>query len=210
MSRRLRWAGENGLLVEVEEGESPRALADWLRADAQGAGLEEVVPGARTVLAVGPPEVLAVVAPAVIDAPPLGGAARTGRVVEVEVVYGGPDLERVCARSGLEPAAVVTAHTGAAHHVDFFGFSPGLALLAGVPETLRVPRLDNPRTIVPGGSVAIANGYSVVYPGGTPGGWNVIGHAVGPPLWDVRREPPHLVEAGDEVRFRAVPGRSPQ
>jgi hypothetical protein len=39
-------------------------------------------------------------------------------------------------------------------------------------------------------------------PGGTPGGWNLIGHTPLPPLCDIEREPPNLVSVGDRVMFQ--------
>ncbi len=72
-----------------------------------------------------------------------------------------------------------------------------------LPRPLRVPRLAEPRTAVPAGSVAIAGDQAAVYPGGTPGGWRLIGRT---PLviYDPLRKPRALFQPGDRVRFRPV------
>jgi 5-oxoprolinase (ATP-hydrolysing) subunit B len=202
VTRNVRWAGENGLLIEAADGENVQALAAWLRASEHD--LTEVVPGVRTVLAVGDRPVLRELAASVDLAPLSRTVETTGRTVVVDVVYDGADIGDVCARTGLTSDELVRRHSAAEYTVDYFGFSPGLAFFAGVPRELRVPRRASPRTLVPAGSVAIANEYSIVYPGGTPGGWNVLGRAVSAPLWNPASMPPNLVNIGDTIRFRAV------
>jgi len=67
-----------------------------------------------------------------------------------------------------------------------------------------LPRRDTPRTAVPAGSVAIATTLTAVYALESPGGWHLIGRTPAP-LWDLRREPPAMLAAGDRVRFAPVP-----
>jgi allophanate hydrolase subunit 1 len=69
---------------------------------------------------------------------------------------------------------------------------------------LQVPRLASPRTVVPAGSVAVADTWSAVYPRESPGGWRLLGTTAAP-LWDVERQPPALLAPGTRVRFREVP-----
>ena len=128
-----------------------------------------------------------------------------GRVVEIPVRYGGeygPDLEDVAAWHGVTVEEVVARHTGAAYGVYFLGFAPGFAYLGGLPEDLATPRLEKPRVSVPAGSVGIGGAQTGVYPLATPGGWRIIGRT-SVLLYDVNREPPALLQAGDEVRFVA-------
>ena len=127
------------------------------------------------------------------------------RTIEIPVTYSGEDLDEVCDRTGVSRSRFIEEHTGARHTVAFFGFTPGFPYIEGVPGALHVPRRTTPRTRVPAGAVAVANGFTVVYPGGTPGGWSLIGYTCLPPLWDIDREPPNLVSAGDRVVFREVP-----
>ena len=85
--------------------------------------------------------------------------------------------------------------------VGFFGFAPGFAYIDGCPDALALPRRTTTRTRVDAGYVAIAGNQTVVYPGGTPGGWHLIGRT-GERLWDPDRQPPNRLEVGDRVVFR--------
>jgi inhibitor of KinA len=132
--------------------------------------------------------------------------SEAGRVVSIPVFYGGefgPDLENVCAHTGLPAEEVIARHTGRDTYCFMLGFTPGFAYLGGMDETLATPRLENPRTVIPAGSVGIAGKQTGIYPIDSPGGWQLIGRT---PLavFDPLRTPPTLVEAGDWVRFEAV------
>ena len=63
-----------------------------------------------------------------------------------------------------------------------------------------LPRRDVPRTVVPAGSVAIANRQSTIYPTRLPGGWHILG-ATPLKLFDVTRPQPTLLLPGDQIRF---------
>lgn len=129
-----------------------------------------------------------------------------GRVVTIPVCYGGafgPDLENVCAHTGCSKEEVIARHTGRDTYCFTLGFTPGFAYLGGMDETLATPRLENPRTVIPAGSVGIAGKQTGIYPIDSPGGWQLIGRT---PLsiFDPLRTPPTLVEAGDWVRFETI------
>jgi KipI family sensor histidine kinase inhibitor len=130
-------------------------------------------------------------------------AAPAGeRLVEVE--YGGesgPDLESVARATGRSAEEVVRLHAGAIYTVAFVGFAPGFPYLVGLPGALRVPRLPAPRPRVAAGSVAIAGEFAGIYPGGTPGGWRLLGRCE-LALFDVDARPPAALQPGDRVRFR--------
>jgi KipI family sensor histidine kinase inhibitor len=83
------------------------------------------------------------------------------------------------------------------------GFMPGQAYMGGVPEPLRRPRRLSPRVKVPAGSVAIAEELSTVYAWESPGGWHLIGRSP-IPFFDIRRDPPGLLRAGDLVHFHPI------
>ena len=130
----------------------------------------------------------------------------SSRVVEIPVCYDkefGFDLEEVAQRAKLSVGEVIQLHTGAAYRVHCVGFTPGFAFLDGLDAKLATPRRASPRTQIPAGSVAIGGKQTGVYPIRSPGGWNVIGRT---PLrmFDVRSEPPTLLQAGDRVRFRSL------
>jgi KipI family sensor histidine kinase inhibitor len=135
---------------------------------------------------------------------PLPADPSTVGTVTLDVVYDGPDLADVAAATGMTSAEVVTRHSGAEYEVAFCGFSPGFAYLRGLDPGLVVPRLATPRTVVPAGSVAVADTWSAVYPRDSPGGWQLLGRTDAV-LWDLGRPAPALLTAGTRVRFVAVP-----
>jgi inhibitor of KinA len=132
--------------------------------------------------------------------------SRKRRRVEIPVCYDEEfalDLERVANHTSLTPDAIVALHSSAQYIVACIGFMPGFPFLAGLPQQLRVPRLETPRTKVSAGSVAIANAQAGVYPLESPGGWNVLGRT---PLhlFRVNESPPTLLQPGDCVQFRRI------
>jgi inhibitor of KinA len=135
-----------------------------------------------------------------------GDVETERRLIEVPVCYDAEfalDAQRVASESGLSFNSVVQLHAATEFTVACIGFMPGFPYLAGLPDALRLPRLATPRTKVPGGSVAIANGQAGIYPFESPGGWNIIGRAC-LPLFDPAKMPPALLRAGDRVKFREI------
>jgi KipI family sensor histidine kinase inhibitor len=202
--RTVRAVGGNGLLLELREPADVHRLAQWIRAQPAARDLLETIPGATTVFLLGDRTALATIGDSVVDAelPPRREHQR--RTVVVPVRYDGPDLGNVAEQTGLRVRDVVALHAQAEYAVAFFGFAPGQAFFTGVPQPLRIPRLESPRKRVPSGSLAIANEFSVIYPQDSPGGWNLIGTRVGPPLWDELRRTPNAVDIGDRVVFDEV------
>jgi KipI family sensor histidine kinase inhibitor len=168
-------------------------------------GVVDVVPAARTVLVccADRASVAQVAARLPHIAPGAEGPEHERRLVEIPVVYDGDDLDDVARATGLDPDEVVARHRESAFRVEFCGFAPGFAYLAGLDEALWLPRRATPRTRVPAGSVAIASTYSAVYPGVSPGGWHLLG-TTSTRIWDVARDPPALLEPGTDVRFVAT------
>lgn len=120
-----------------------------------------------------------------------GRSAAAGEIV-VEVRYGGPDLDRVAAWAGIPAAEVVERHAAAVYEVKFHGFVAKFAYLGDVDPAIAAPRLEVPRQVVPVGAIGIAGTRTGVYPGGTPGGWNLVGSA---------DRPLPVTRVGDHVRF---------
>ncbi len=125
------------------------------------------------------------------------------RNIDIPVVYGtaaGPDLGEVARHAGLTEKQVVELHASVDYVVWFLGFQPGFPYLGGLPEQLATPRRDEPRLLVPAGSVGIGGAQTGIYPLATPGGWQLIGHTP-LPLFDPDRDEPVLLRPGDTVRF---------
>ena len=206
-SPRIDPLGERALLVRMDGQHRVLAIARALRADV-GAGLVDAIPGDGSLLVVfdgtdaGEDRARAAIDLAV--AAPLELVASRRHVVAVR--YGGhdgPDLHEAARLTGLDPDELVARHAAAEHTVLFLGFAPGFPYLGGLPAELALPRLTAPRTVTPAGSVAIAEGYTGIYPTGLPGGWRVIGRT-DIALFDPTADPPARLEPGDVVRFEAV------
>jgi inhibitor of KinA len=137
---------------------------------------------------------------------PPKSAKTKPRTIEIPVCYGGdfgPDLGRVAAQAKIFPDEVVKRHAAAKYLVYLIGFAPGFPYLGGLPKQLATPRHAKPRMTVPPGSVGIAGEQTGIYPQSTPGGWNLIGRTP-LKLFQPEANPPALLQAGDEVKFRPV------
>nr|WP_313312250.1 carboxyltransferase domain-containing protein [Dietzia maris] len=162
-----------------------------------------------------------------------GGVAE----VTIDVRYDGPDLAAVADLAGMSTEALVRTHTSITWRAAFGGFAPGFFYLvdarelgAGGPNAREpdaggagaseaaggpsakpalpaVPRLGTPRARVPAGAVGLADRFCAVYPGASPGGWQLLG-TTDARLWDLDRPDPALLAPGMTVRFREVGGRS--
>jgi KipI family sensor histidine kinase inhibitor len=95
--------------------------------------------------------------------------------VTIPVRYDGPDLTRVAESNGFGRREVIELHTSGHYVVAMIGFLPHFPYLIGLNPRIATPRLENPRTRVPAGSVAIGGKQTGIYPAESPGGWNVIG-----------------------------------
>jgi KipI family sensor histidine kinase inhibitor len=189
----IRPAGDRASLIEVPDNASAVRLARLLRAERPD--LVDVVVGHTTVLVTWAGE-----APELGELSIASEPGPAGRLIEIPVVYDGPDLDEVAQLRGLSPEEVVARHTGVEHVAAFLGFQPGFAYLIGGDALLQVPRREVPRTQVPGGTVAIAGPYSGVYPRDSPGGWRLLGSTASV-MFDPARDPPALLAPGDRVRF---------
>jgi KipI family sensor histidine kinase inhibitor len=196
--------GDTAVLVEPDDGVDPIGLRAALLA-APLPGTVSVVSAARTVLIEFDPAAVSLDALAayldslLVEAMP----APAGALVEIPVRYDGADLADVAAATGLAVDEVVRRHSAASYRVAFCGFAPGFAYLEGLDPALHVSRLREPRTAVPAGAVAIAGGFTAVYPRSSPGGWRLLGTSTAG-LWQADRDPPALLTPGTTVRFVAT------
>src|SRR5512144_1965909 len=203
-----RPVGDTAFVVDVPDLATAHRLHAAVRA-AVAAGqvpaVVDVVPAYRSVLVVVDPARGGVeaVADAVRRLPLPDTAAAEGRTVELPVVYDGPDLPDVRARTGLPVDEVIARHAAPAYLVAFLGFAPGFPYLVGLDPALHVPPRATPRTRVPAGAVGLGGDQTGVYPRDSPGGWQLIGHT-DTVLFDPLRSPPALLAPGDRLRFVAV------
>ncbi|WP_410871546.1 5-oxoprolinase subunit B family protein [Nocardia sp. A7] len=212
---RIRPAGDRAMLITLDDPRPVQRLASALRVHAI-AGVEDVLPAAETVLVtmhsvsygVQVRRELVALLDRLDHEPPQADSADVSRgtlpddepVVEIPVRYDGADLPEVARLLDLSVPAVIAAHTGTIWRCAFVGFAPGFGYLTSPDGRLTVPRRASARSAIPVGSVALAGGYSAVYPRGTPGGWQLIG-TTDLRMWAVDRDPPALVRAGSAIRF---------
>jgi KipI family sensor histidine kinase inhibitor len=208
----FRLVGDRGVLVEYGDAISPeinikvRAMAMAI-AEEKPDGIVEVIPTYRSLLIF--------YDPLVTDLPTLEDVLQfmekrldqleipPPRTIEIPVSYGGdfgPDIEFVAQAHDMTVEEVIRIHSGAVYQIYMIGFTPGFPFLGGLPEELHTPRLESPRSLVPAGSVGIANNQTGMYPVASPGGWRLIGRTPFK-LFDPSKENPFLYSAGDMIKY---------
>jgi KipI family sensor histidine kinase inhibitor len=127
-------------------------------------------------------------------------------IYEIPTVYGGaygPDLNRVAEVAGLSPGGVIDLYSSTTFTIYFLGFLCAQPYLGGLPEKLRVPRLDNPRLHMSAGSVGIGGIQASLLTIDQPSGHNFIGRTF-LTLYDPGRIPPSPFRAGDRIIFKPI------
>lgn len=188
--------GADALLVECADLAEMRALHATVLE--RGLVAADVVPAARTLLLDGLDRDAQVVAGEIAGWPLLRPEAGEGRLVELPVVYDGPDIAVVAEHWGVSTDEVADLHAGTELVVAFCGFAPGFAYLTGLGRA--VPRRETPRSRVPAGAVGLAGEFTGVYPRESPGGWQLIGRTDAE-LWRPSDDEPALLTPGTRVRF---------
>lgn len=219
MSVRYLSCGDTAFSVEFGNEISPaingrvmalHAAIGKARADGGLGGLVETVPSMRALMVTYDPTATsrAELQPK-IEALVAGGLATdaVSRKVRIPCCYDGedfaPDLAEVAERTKKTPEQVIAAHLASPFKVYVLGFMPGLAYIAGLDQTLYLPRRAQPRVRLPRSTVAIAMDMTTIYPFESPGGWHLIGRT---PLWmfDQRREQPVFLAPGDSLTFERI------
>ncbi|MEM7433456.1 MAG: 5-oxoprolinase subunit PxpB [Pseudomonadota bacterium] len=199
--------GDDLLSITLHDAEQRHAIAQHLRSQSQWL---ECVPGMQSVVVQFDSARVSVEEAAAALRNQLSGSIQVHSAatqeIEIPVCYGGefgPDLEAICAMLGMSVDEFIELHTSAQCHVDMLGFTPGFAYIGGLSKELAVPRLTEPRSSVPGGSVGVMNNQSGVYAMGGPGGWPLVGRT---PirLFDYSADDPFVVRAGCAVTFVAI------
>ena len=211
---RFRAIAERGLLVEFGETISEEINAHVSRLDralsaAPPAGFCEAVPAYASLLITFDPLVtdhddMREAALRLIARPaPGSGTARTHQLAICYEEELAPDLAEVSRLTGLSPEAVIAAHLSGSYRVYMYGFAPGYAYLAGVPEAIRLPRKPAAVRDIPAGSLLIAGQQCIVSTLKMPTGWWVIGRSPGKILTGDPQQP-FLFEPGDQLQFRRI------
>ncbi|WP_280429241.1 5-oxoprolinase subunit B family protein [Nocardia brasiliensis] len=204
---RILPAGDRSLLVAPEDHTDLVAFVDLLRCELPD-GVRDVLPAAQTVLVTMTDSAdgravennLRQLFRRAQSPERAASEAPVPAAIIIPVRYDGPDLAAVAALLGTDTRGVVEGHTKAQWRCAFVGFAPGFGYLESTDTGLAVPRRAESRTSVPAGSVALADGYSAVYPRRSPGGWQIIG-TTDFRLWDLTRTEPSLLRPGTRVRF---------
>lgn len=205
-----RRVGVSGLLLECDDAHQVEAWRRELHRRRDGGEITavEIVPGARTVLLDGVPDVRALADRIAAWPPPPAAGPASGQLLDVPVLFDGPDLAFVASRWSVPASGVVERLCATQLRVAFCGFSPGFGYLTGLPSGFEVPRLDSPRPRVPAGSVGLAGPYVGIYPTASPGGWRLVGRT-DLVLFDPDRDPPALLTPGTRVRLVSGSGDGP-
>ena len=211
----FRIMGDRSLLVELGDEISP-SVNRWLRKLCVAlmknpiAGLVETVPAYRSLLIIYDPLITDVAAlkHRIKDLQEKMEEIQIPepKTVEIPVGYGGefgPDLEWVARYHKISPQEIIRLHTGTIYQVYMIGFTPGFPYMGELPEQLTIPRRETPRTVIPEGSVAIAQRQTGIYPVESPGGWHILGRTP-LKLFNPTLTPPTLLEMGDRVRFFSI------
>ncbi|RQW99462.1 5-oxoprolinase subunit B family protein [Micromonospora inaquosa] len=212
---RIRPVGAHALLLDCTTPALVEAWRSelWRRREQGDLIAVEIVPAARTVLLDGLPDPTTTAqqltrwASAVTAATTRPTQANPedddAADVVVPVSFDGPDLPNVAQHWGVDVSAVRHRITSTRFRVAFCGFAPGFPYLTGLPAELALPRLTTPRPRVPAGSVALAGPYAGIYPGASPGGWQLVGRT-DLVLFDVAANPPARLNPGTTVRMVAA------
>jgi KipI family sensor histidine kinase inhibitor len=196
---RILPSGSRGLLLELDTLDDVlRQYAALLEADLP---VLDLVPAGRTILVVADRGTdLRELTSQVWDVRPAEHGRTTGPSVEIPVRYDGADLAEAAELLRCSPEELVRRHLEEEWTVAFCGFAPGFGYLAGTRFEWDTPRRPSPRTRVPAGALALAGEFTGVYPRESPGGWQLIGHAL-VDVFDLDREPAALLVPGAAVRF---------
>ena len=113
------------------------------------------------------------------------------------------DMKHILNHTGLSRSEVVGEHCQRDYEVKMIGFTPGFVYLGELSEKIKLPRLTNPRPLVPKGSIGIANNRTGIYPIEGPAGWSIIGRTP-MNLFDIKRINPFLILPRMELIFEQI------
>jgi len=128
------------------------------------------------------------------------------RQIKIPVCYAKKfalDSEELARQRNISTEDIIHLHTATTYRVYMIGFLPGFAYMGRVDMRLATPRMSQPRTFVPAGSVGIAGEQTGIYPLTSPGGWNIIGRT---PLkiFDTAKDDAVFFQPVDAVTFYSI------
>lgn len=135
-----------------------------------------------------------------------GSPFPAGRTRDVLICFDdafAPDLEKVADMTGLSREEVIATHLSGEYSVSMYGFAPGYAYLAGIPDRIQLPRKPAAIRDVPAGSVIIAGQQCLITTLTMPTGWWIIGRSPTDILLQ-DGDRPFLFDVGDSVRFKRI------
>lgn len=212
---RFRPVGDRALLVEFGEAIDTATHRDVLSLDERlkaelVPGFAEAVPAYASLLVLFDPLVTdhGSIRQAVEERLALTNSQESVTAIREVLVCYDPDyaldLRHVADMTGQSADDVIAAHLAGEYSVFMYGFAPGYAYLAGVPEAIQVPRKQSAVRDVPAGSVLIAGPQCLVTTLTMPTGWWIIGRSPTRILDAGASGKPFLFEVGDTVRFRRI------
>jgi KipI family sensor histidine kinase inhibitor len=215
---RLLPSGDSAITVEfsrdIDDAANRQVLAlDRAMASAPIEGVTETVPTYRSLLVHYDPvrtsfESLGASILALAQLP-VPASAKTRRW-RIPVVYGGEhgvDLEDVARTLNTTPDDIVARHVAGDYRVAMIGFTPGWSYLSGLPDSLQMPRRQNPRLLTPAGTISIGGVQTGVQCLAGPSGWHLLGQTA-VRTYQLHRDPTFLLEPGDAVTFAPVDAKT--
>lgn len=206
-------AGECALVVEfgsaIDAAINDRVIAlDDALSSAGIAGIEEVMPTYRSLMIHYDPLVLgrAELVAHINELLARPFEPRTSRKWLFPACYDEEfalDMKEAAWSLGVTDFKVVDQHTSVWYRIFMHGFAPGLPVLGGLPEALRLPRRMVPRVEVVEGSLIIAALQASIASVNMPCGWHVLGRTP-ERLFVLERSPTILTVTGDEIRFDPI------
>lgn len=112
------------------------------------------------------------------------------------------DLEKLAMEKNIPVDEVIRIHSSKPYRVYMLGFLPGFTYMGEVDERIAMSRKPQPVTVA-AGSIGIAGKQTGIYPQASPGGWQIIGRTP-LKLFDITKEEPTLLKAGDIVQFISI------
>ncbi|WP_436514608.1 5-oxoprolinase subunit B family protein [Ekhidna sp. To15] len=206
ISWRLSLLGERVILMECVSSiaieiihQSSHAITDIL-----GEKLNDIVPTYHSIAiftSLSIPELTSILANTSIKG---HKNASSANMIELPICYEiGLDIDRIAKHANLSSEKLIELHLEGVYRSLFIGFTPGFIYADGLDANLACPRLENPRTKTPAGSVGIAGNQTGIYSLESPGGWNIIGRT---PLkiFDASKPKPMLIDVGMKYCFYRI------